>query len=259
VAHNGVRSVVTHAFATSPLRILTPANHGRAAWIYTSSYGGGLVDGDRLRIDLDVDEGAAAFLSTQAATKVYRSPRGTEVELNARVASNSMLIAAPDPVVCFAAARYHQMQRFDVAAGGALVVADCLIAGRCAAGERWAFTEYRSLLQVSVNGRLLVYDATSLRAMDGDLGRRFGRFEAMAVAVVVGGSFAEHARELVAVWSSRPTVRRAGQLGSALPLGDAGCILRLAGNSAEQVVRALRESLDFVPARLGDDPWRRKW
>ena len=31
-----------------PLRLLTPANHGHAAWVYTSSYGGGLVDGDRV-------------------------------------------------------------------------------------------------------------------------------------------------------------------------------------------------------------------
>src|SRR5262245_60409912 len=54
------RSVVTRAFARSPLRLLTPANHGHAAWVYTSSYGGGLVDGDRLAVDVEVKPGAAA-------------------------------------------------------------------------------------------------------------------------------------------------------------------------------------------------------
>jgi urease accessory protein len=46
---------------------------------------------------------------------------------------------------------------------------------------------------------------------------------------------------------------------SALPIGDDGCILRVAGVSTEQVGRTLREALRFVPAHLGDDPWTRKW
>ena len=41
------RSVVRRAFATSPLRLLTPKNHGSAAWVYASSYGGGLLGGDQ--------------------------------------------------------------------------------------------------------------------------------------------------------------------------------------------------------------------
>src|SRR5687768_4572798 len=81
VVRAGGRSVVTRAYATSPLRLLTPANHGSAAWIYTSSYGGGFVDGDRVELDVEVAEGAAAFVSTQAATKVYRSPNGTSCGL----------------------------------------------------------------------------------------------------------------------------------------------------------------------------------
>jgi urease accessory protein len=100
-AANG-RTVVTHAYATSPLRLLMPANPGDAAWVYTSSFGGGLVDGDRLVVDADVGLGASVFLSTQASTKVYRSPGGTSTELHARVAGGALLVVAPDPVVCFA-------------------------------------------------------------------------------------------------------------------------------------------------------------
>src|SRR5687768_3060300 len=44
----GNRTVVRTALAHSPLRLLTPRNHGHAAWVYTSSLGGGLVDGDHL-------------------------------------------------------------------------------------------------------------------------------------------------------------------------------------------------------------------
>jgi urease accessory protein len=178
--------VVSHAYATSPLRLLMPRNHGHAAWIYTSSFGGGLVDGDRIVMDLTIAEGASAFLSTQAATKVYRSPcHGTSAELRARVGAGGLLVAAPDPVVCFAAARYRQVQCFDLEPDAALVAIDWLSSGRWAAGERWAFREYLAQLSVRVEGKLVVHDVLGLRAEDGDLGARMGRFEVMAIAVLI--------------------------------------------------------------------------
>lgn len=259
VVRGGSRSVVTRAVATSPLRLLTPANHGHAAWIYTSSYGGGLVDGDRIELDVEVGPGAAAFISTQAWTKVYRSPRGTSAELRGLVEPHGLLIVAPDPVVCFAGARYRQVQRFHVVEGGALVVIDAVVSGRCAAGERWAFSEYHSLIEVTAGDRLRVHDAVALRETDGELARRLGRFDVLAIAVVAGRSLRLHAERLVAASSAQPVVRRADQLMTTSPLGENGCILRLAGTSVEQVGRTLRESLRFIPERLGDDPWKRKW
>ena len=54
---SGAVTAVETAFAESPLRLLTPRNHGSAAWAYTSTLGGGLVDGDRLELDLSVGPG----------------------------------------------------------------------------------------------------------------------------------------------------------------------------------------------------------
>lgn len=255
----GSRSVVTRAFATSPLRLLTPRNRGAAAWIYTSSYGGGLVDGDRLDISIDVRDGAAAFLSSQASTKVYRSPRGTSSELRGRVGAGGLLIVAPDPVVCFAGARYRQAQRFEVAEGGALIVVDTLLSGRRAAGERWAFCEYRNLVEVTAGERLLVHDATALRQSDGPLDARLGRFDVLALVVLVGQPLRREAERLVAASGAQPVRRRADELMSAAQLGNNGCILRVAGTAAEGVGRTIRRLLTCVPERLGDDPWTRKW
>jgi len=183
---SGGRSVVSRAYATSPLRLLTPGNHGRAAWIYTSSHGGGLVDGDHIVLEIDIGEGAAAFVSTQASTKIYRSPRGTSAEVRARIEPDGLLVVAPDPVVCFAKSRYRQVQRFDLADRAALVLLDWVSSGRHAAGERWAFDEYQSQIVVRLDGKLLLHDALALRADDGDLAGRLGRFDVLAVAVLVG-------------------------------------------------------------------------
>jgi urease accessory protein len=259
VIRGASRSIVCGAYATSPLRLLTPANHGHAAWVFTSSYGGGLVDGDRVRINVDVGEGAAAFLSTQASTKIYRSPHGTEASLSARVAADGLLVVAPDPVVCFAGARYRQVQRFELADSSSLVVVDWLSSGRRAFGERWMFRDYETTLTVSQGGRLLVHDALALRASDGSLSERLGRFDVLAIVAVVGARLRDEASAIVAQVNARPVTRSSDSLMAASPLGDPGCVVRIAGTSIERVRAMIRDMLRFTPALLGDDPWARKW
>jgi len=259
VIRSGRRSVVDRAYATSPLRLLMPANHGHAAWIYTSSFGGGLVDGDRIAMDIDVGRGAAAFISTQASTKIYRSPGGTSAEMHARIAADGLLVVAPDPVVCFSGARYRQTQTFELADRAALVLLDWVSSGRHAAGERWAFDEYHGQITVRLDGRLVVHDALALRAADGNLRERLGRFNVLAVAVLAGTTLAAAASPLVASASASPVLKRPDQLVAATALGDRGCVVRFAGTSVERVGRTIRKFLGFIPALLGDDPWIRKW
>ena len=253
------RSIVSRAYATSPLRWLLPRNHGGAAWVYASSYGGGLVDGDALALDIEVGPGAAAVVSTQASTKVYRSPRGTSATTRARVAAGGLLMLLPDPVVCFAGSRYRQRQRVDLAGDGGIVLIDWVTSGRRTSGERWAFEEYASRTMVYTGERLLLLEALALRATDGDLASRFGRFDVLAVVVIAGGTLRQEAAAIAAIGSDAPPVRRAEQLVAVAPLGDVGCVVRIAGRSVEQVSRSVRALLDFVPARIGDDPWTRKW
>jgi urease accessory protein len=259
VTRSGGKSVISRAYATSPLRLLTPGNHGRAAWIYTSSHGGGLVDGDCIVLEIEIGEDAAAFVSTQASTKIYRSPCGTSAEMRARVATNGLLVVAPDPVVCFARSRYRQIQRFDLADRATLVLLDWISSGRHAAGERWAFDEYHGQIDVRLDGKLLVHDALALRAADGDLARRLGRFDVLAVVVLVGTALRTVAASLISRVSRDAVVRRSDHLVAASALGDEGCVIRIAGCSVEQVGRTIRELLGFLPAMLGDDPWTRKW
>ena len=253
------KSVVRRAYATSPLRLLTPRNHGHAAWVYTSSYGGGLVDGDDIAVEASIGSGAAAFLSTQSATKVYRSPRGTRVALDADVGEGGLLVVAPDAVICFAGSRYRQSQRIAVAAGGALVLVDWVTSGRRESGERWVFDEYVSRTVVRLAGRLVVHDAVALRPSDGPLAERFGHYDVLAVAVLVGRRLAGEIERLDARVREEAVERRADLLVAFSQVEPDGGVLRVAGRAVEQVDHVLRDLLGFVPGLLGDSPWARKW
>ena len=264
IARHGGRSVAERVAAASPLRLLTPRNHGNAAWVFTSSFGGGFVDGDRQAIDLDVASGASAYLSTQASTKVYRSVRGASADLRAHVGEQGLLVVAPDPVVCFADSRFRQRQEFDVARSGTLVVVDWLTSGRRESGERWSFVEYTNRLIARLDGTLVVHDAVSLRREEGDVSERLGRFDVLAVVLMMGASLVPLTTSLVEQLEKEPVRRQPTQLTVATPLahrdfGTIGCVVRIAGQSVESVGRSIRSALSFVPTLLGDDPWARKW
>jgi len=259
VSRVGTRNVVSRARATSPLKLLTPRNHGRAAWVFTSTYGGGLVDGDAITLDVEIQAGASALVSTQASTKVYRSAQGVSTLLRSRVHAGGLLVLLPDPVVCFAQSTYHQTQQFDLATDASLVCLDWMTSGRRASGERWAFDRYRTRLAIRVDGRAVCYDAVTLAAADQPLGERFGRFDVLATLAIVGPMFRDVSERLIARAAGRPIERHPDTVMAVSPLAEAGALIRLAGRAVEDVGRTLRDCLDFLPAVLGDDPWTRKW
>ncbi|KAM0057229.1 putative urease accessory protein UreD [Helianthus debilis subsp. tardiflorus] len=71
------KSSVTRCFAKYPLKFIVPTKAGRseidAVWIYTLTYGGGIVSGDCISFDITVEDDCTAVLTTQASTKVYKS------------------------------------------------------------------------------------------------------------------------------------------------------------------------------------------
>lgn len=259
VTRQGERSVVTRAAAASPLRLLTPRNHGHAAWIYASTFGGGLVGGDAIALDVVVGEGASAMLSTQASTKVYRSSGGATSELDAVVGSHGLLALLPDPVVCFAASSYRQRQRVRLEDGAGLVMVDWMCSGRHGSGERWRFDSYASRLEVERGGRLLMLDAISLDPESGELDARMGRFNVLCALALIGDRARACVTRALALTASLPVEKKGRLLTGASPLGADGCVVRFAGVTFEDVAPAVRRCLAELPEMLGDDPWARKW
>ncbi len=253
---SGARTVLRTVRAATPLQLLTPRNHGHGAWVVVASLGGGLVDGDAVQLDVEVGAGAACLLGTQASTKVYRCPERTcRQALHARVAADGVLVAIPDPVACFAGARYEQSVRVDLAASASIVLVDAFTSGRSARGERWDFVRYASRTTLTREGAPLLLDATLLDPAHGDLRARMGRFDAFATLVVAG----PRAAGLRAAALAAPAPPTAALVTASSPLGDDGAVVRFAGTSVEIVTVALRDRLAGLDAILGDDPFARKW
>jgi urease accessory protein len=256
------QSAMTSARATSPLKILVPRARGASVWAYLSSFGGGFVAGDETSLDLSVGAGARCFVTTQALTKVYRNPRlrPCSHRLSANLEEDSLLVLAPEPVQAFAEATYMQRQEIRMAPSAGLVLLDWFCSGRAARGERWTFTSLQSRNEIFLGDERILLDSLLLDAAHRSLrsASRMGRFNCLALLVVIGDALAEDAAKILAEVAALPVEARSRLVVSASPLRQ-GMLLRVAGESVEEVGREMQRWLGFVPALLQDDPWSRKW
>ena len=250
----GAVTAVRAAYAESPLKLLTPRNHGDAAWAYLGTLGGGLLDGDRVRLDIELGSGARALVSTQGPTRVFRSPGGCESKTFARVGAGGALVLLPDPAACFAGARFFQRTEVDLEASASLALWDVLSAGR----ERWGLGCYSSALALRRGGRPVLDDAFLLDPAHGALEERMGRFAALATLVLAGPLFAGVRASVRRGVEAQAVAPGARLIESASAVGDEVLVVRLAAESVEEILRALRHHLAALPGLLGDDPWARR-
>lgn len=245
-----LRSDVIRSRAAGPLRLLHPRAAGNAAWIVTSSLGGGLVDGDEVALDVVVESGTA-LITTQASSKIYKGT--SRQRLDVRVHGDGCALVVPDPIVPYRDASYTQVTRIALAAESSLVLSDMVTAGRIAHGERWACTRFDATLALSIADRTVLVDRVVL---DGEIATRMTRFAALGTAVLVGPRVGALGRAQLA--SLGRVERRAELIVAGSPLVD-GAILRVAGDNIERVTATLRALLRPACEELGEDPWSRKW
>jgi urease accessory protein len=253
----GRKTIVSRAFAASPLRVLMPNNHGHAAWVFLASLGGGLVDGDRFDVRIDLEERAAAFVGTQASTKIYRSPHGCEQTLVVQAAAGSTIAVVPDPVVCFAGARYRQRNHFALARDASLVLLDGYTCGRGARGERWQFDLFASRTTIEKDGHALIVDACRLDPAHGPLVERMGRVDVVLSLIAIGPAFSR-LREVMLSPRAAPS-RGDREVVAASAVGEDAAMLRIAAERFERASYLLRPSFAALADVLGDDPFARKW
>jgi len=120
---------------------------------------GGIVGGDRLSVQVDVQPEAHALITTAAAGKVYRT-NGLEAQqtVNINLEPNACLEWFPQEVIVFEQAKYRQHMRIHLAPGATWMGWDISRFGRTARGERFLAGEWRSHTEVWQGDRPLWID-----------------------------------------------------------------------------------------------------
>lgn len=275
IARVGNASRVTVCRSVPPLRILVPASGSDAAWLMLASYGGGMVQGDAVRLRFHGGTDTRVFLGTQASNRVYRHLDATtaSMEIGGAVDAGACVVVFPDPLVLHADSRFRQKQHWHVAGGASLVLGDWFQCGRSDSGEQFAYTSWESEIALHCGGRLAVLDRFHSEPphQDPRLPGRFGANNLLLNLYALGPAASglaetlapftdfEELHQIPAAPASPQTPRLFASLGR-LDNVD-GFVLRAVGRTREdfQPLTAAVFAHLASPSLLGFDPLARKY
>jgi urease accessory protein len=208
---------------------------------------GGLVAGDALAIDVTVESGARALLTTPAAGKVYRGDDRPAAAVRQRlaVAAGASLEWFPQETIVFDGGRVELETRVALTEGSAFAGWELVCLGRPAAGEAFTRGRCRQRLELWRDGRPLCVERARLDGGGPVLDAAWG----LAGAPVTGTFLATPVRALLD--ELRAVAPPAGELGSVTLLGDV-LVCRYLGASAERARGYFSRLWSLVrPALLG--------
>ena len=157
-AQRGDKTVLARREHRGPLTVQRPFYpEGGVCHIYLLHPPGGVVAGDHLAIEADVESGGQALITTPAAGKIYRSGGGAaQQSVNLSVAENACLEWLPQETIIYEGAQLKSTMNIDLAEHAHFVGWEVLALGRPAAGEGFAYGEV-ALNWLIRRGGLLFY------------------------------------------------------------------------------------------------------
>jgi urease accessory protein len=148
------------------------------AYLYIISPSGGVLQGDRYRIDIKLAQNAIAHITTQGATRLYRMDKNFATQiLNISLDRNCYLEYIPDQIIPYRDSRFYQSVNLHVPDDATLIYSETIVPGRMAMGEYFDYDVcYLKTIAKNQSGKLKLVDTALLEPKKNQL-KRFGILE----------------------------------------------------------------------------------
>lgn len=194
------RTRVTRMVSRAPLRLIETGQHDDRVEVQLASYGGGMLQGDRVALNIRCGTDTGLLLKSQANTHIYRNETQQETVqlIQADCAERSHVVVLPDPVVLHAGAHFRQKQIWNLTPDTRLILADWMQSGRSESQEQFAFRHYESRIEIQLHGRPVVEEHFCCRPTADDIRSPalFGPYDTMLNLYLLGPGTEEYIRPL---------------------------------------------------------------
>jgi len=204
---------------------------------------GGVLQGDRYAVEIDVGQSAEAHVTTQSATKIQEMDANFAAQtLDIALADNAYLEYLPDPVIPYRNARFIARTRLRLPPSATLVHSEILLPGRThyRAGERFEFALFSSLVRIErPTGETLCSEKWVIEPQRGDVRVHgiMGGYDVFANVLLL--TPVDHAERLLGETPAEMNTRCAAGA-TRLPNG-AGIAYKVVGIDRETVQQKVRD------------------
>ncbi|WP_269927973.1 urease accessory protein UreD [Kocuria massiliensis] len=167
------RSYAADQYHENALRVLKPLyldDSGQVVYTMVNP-GGAYLGADVYEIDVDIGANASLLLTTQSATKVYKTPQGpARQRQRIRLAPGSVLESVPDQVIVYREGRYLQETVVDMDPTATLLMGEIVTPGWSPTGVSFAYEELRMRTEIraELDGRTRRLAVDNLRIKPGE-------------------------------------------------------------------------------------------
>jgi urease accessory protein len=134
------------------------------AYMYIISPSGGILQGDRYRMDITLKNNAYAHITTQGATRIYRMEKNYATQIvNIIVDDGCYFEFVPDQIIPYRNSRFYQTVNLNIHDNATMLYAEMIVPGRVASGESFEYDIcYMKALAKNQNNVLRLIDVAVL-------------------------------------------------------------------------------------------------
>lgn len=266
------RAIARQQYFQGALRVLRPHyldDSGQVTYTIVNP-GGGYLGGDAYTIDVDVAEQTSVLLTSQSATKVYKTPDAPAYQRTQfQLGPDAVLEYVPDQLIAYRDAHYIQDTVVDMDPTASFMSTEIITPGWAPDGTLFTYDRIQLRQEVRMHGRPVIVDnlivhpdsdtapVESMLYLDG----RTHVGSLLAVDARIDQDLINELRQTVgeALDRTEPLTGAAMQAASdaapllgITPVGGPGLAVRVLGVSTEQIATALNTVVNVLRARWHD-------
>jgi urease accessory protein len=249
--HTKNKTILTQQYSKAPLLTQKALHYDIAnpsmAYLFLMSSSGGILQGDRYHIAISVKSKAIANITTQGATRIYKMESNYGAQfVDIDVDDDSYLEFLPDQIIPYKKSRYFQQVLIKAGTDSTVVYSEIMTPGRVAMGELFDYDLcYLRLVAKNRAGKTLFLDASRLDPKE----QRFEQTGVLGGSSVFGTLYVITKKDQLQNISDDINVVLENtdlMCGCSFLPEDSGLVVRLAGDSSEDIKAVIRDCVRTV-------------
>ncbi len=244
------KTVITHKKTQVPLYLQKALHYDQdypsMAHVFILSPSGGILQGDRYRMDVELKNNAISHITTQGATRIYKMESNYATHMvTLNVKDNSYLEFIPEQIIPYKKSRFYQKTNLKIDSSSTVVYSETIVPGRIAMGEMFDFDVCFLKTEGKINDRIQFRDSSLLSPKTQKIESlaMFGDKTILTSVYILTKKHVTKVNDMINELFSH-TQNISG--GSSILPNDSGISIRILGNSSEDQKTTIYEILKII-------------
>ena len=216
------------------------------AHVFILSPSGGILQGDRYRMDVELRNNAISHITTQGATRIYKMESNYATHMvTLNLKDNSYLEFIPEQIIPYKNSRFYQKTNLKIDDSSTVVYSETIVPGRIAMGEMFDFDLCYLKTEGKIKDRVQFRDSSLLSPKTQKI-QSLAMFDDKTILTSVYILTKKHVTKVNDMINELFSHTQNISGGSSILPNDSGISIRILGNSSEDQKTTIYEILKII-------------